>query len=67
MNEAEDKRMADVLPLRSSVVAVTVERGADGHARVVLEGPYLDATGFAPGDRLDAIVQAELISILRVE
>lgn len=67
MNETEEKRTADALSLRSSVVALTVERGANGHTRVVLEGPCLDVTGFVPGDRLDAIVHSELITILPVE
>lgn len=55
------------LPYRSRVVTLVVERGENGGARLVLEGSYMAATGFVPGDRVDAIVQPELISILHRE
>ncbi len=66
MNEA-GKRAIGMQPLPSRIVSLIVEQGADGNARIVLEGAYMRATGFQPGDRLDAIVQPELVSILRVE
>lgn len=54
-------------PYRSRVVTLIVERGEDGTARLVLEGAYMATTGFVPGDRVDAIVQPDLISILHRE
>lgn len=62
-----EKLAADARTLRSRIVTLTVEKGEDGVARIVLDGAFMSATGFLPGDRLDAIVQPELISILRVE
>ncbi|HEX7030155.1 MAG TPA: hypothetical protein VF254_06130 [Gammaproteobacteria bacterium] len=67
MNETEEKPAVDPRTVRSRVVTLTVEQGEDGMARLVLEGNYMSATGFAPGDRVEAIVQPELISILNVE
>lgn len=67
MNELKEKGPLDLPTLRSRIVAVNVETGMDGHARIVLEGPSMGATGFQPGDRVEAIIQPELISILRVE
>ncbi|HEX6928966.1 MAG TPA: hypothetical protein VF267_06930 [Gammaproteobacteria bacterium] len=66
MNNVENKTF-DSPSLRTRVVTLVVEQGPDGAARLVLEGAYMSATGFAPGDHVEAIVQPELISILHPE
>lgn len=53
--------------LRSQFVTLIVERGADGHPRLVLEGASMAASGFEPGDTVEAIIQPDLVSILRLD
>ena len=63
-NEQEADRGAR---LHSSVVTLQVQADEKGRPRIVLEGIYMTATGFKPGDVVEAVVQPELISILRAE
>lgn len=67
MNESKDKNQAQSHNLRSSLVTLTVEPGDAGYGRIILDGIYMDNTGFHPGDAVEAIVQSGLISILRAE
>jgi hypothetical protein len=67
VSESREKHVIDARTLHTRIVTLTVEKGEDGSARIVLDGAFMSATGFLPGDRLDAVVQPELISILRVE
>lgn len=67
MNESNDKEAAAGKSMRSSVVSLTVEPGAAGYGRIILDGVYMGNTGFDPGDEVEAIVQSGLISILRAE
>ncbi|HEX7047411.1 MAG TPA: hypothetical protein VF275_07555 [Gammaproteobacteria bacterium] len=67
MDNREEKAAIDPRSIHSRIVTLTVEQGEDGAPRLVLEGDYMSATGFTPGDRVEAIVQPELISILNPE
>lgn len=64
MDNREEKTAVDPRSIHSRIVILTVEQGENGMARLVLEGNYMSATGFTPGDQVEAIVQPELISIL---
>lgn len=64
----ENKQKAGRSPLlRSSVVRLTVEPGTAGHVRIILDGAYMASTGFEPGDTVEALLQDDLISILRAD
>lgn len=68
MSETRDRmKQRNTRALRSQFVTLIVERGADGHPRLVLEGASMAASGFGPGDTVEAIIQPDLVSILRLD
>lgn len=68
MSETRDKpKQRSTRSLRSQFVTLIVERGADGNPRLVLEGAPMAASGFEPGDAVEAIIQPDLISLLRLD
>lgn len=67
MNGEKDQQLSTRANLRSRFITITVEQSASGRARIVLEGPYMDIAGFEPGEHIDAIIQPDLISLLRVD
>ena len=67
MNETKDRHPVRLASTRSSLVSLKVEPGESGYGRIVLDGIYMGATGFRPGDDVEAVVQPGLISILLSE
>lgn len=53
--------------LNSRFAIIEVEADENGNPRIVLSGPGLLLTGFDIGDRIDAIFQENLVSLMRLE
>lgn len=68
MSDTRDQtKQRNTRALRSQFLTLMVERGSDGKPRLVLEGVSMTASGFEPGDSVEAIIQPDLISILRLD
>lgn len=67
MNEKPDQNFRLARNIHSRFITVTVEEGEDGKPRLVLEGPYMEIAGFRIGESVDAIIQEDLISLLRLD
>lgn len=67
MNKVKESSSGEVRSPRSRFVTLAVEAGEDGGPRLVLEGAALAASGFRPGETVEAIIQPGLISILRFD
>ncbi len=67
MSEEKESVTVGTPMIRSRFVTLTVEKAEDGGPRIILEGDYLRVSGFMPGESIDAIIQPDLISLLRLD
>lgn len=67
MNEKPEQNLRHARGIQSRFITLKVEAGKDGKPRLTLEGPYMEIAGFEIGESVDAIIQRDLISLLRLD